>query len=38
MLKQRFQIEHTTLQVDHAHDPLLSITSRATTDHRSEER
>src|SRR5580765_4928246 len=29
MLRQRFHIEHTTLQVDHAHKRLLSITSRS---------
>jgi cobalt-zinc-cadmium efflux system protein len=28
MLRQRFQITHTTLQVDHVHDQLLSITRR----------
>jgi hypothetical protein len=25
MLKQRFEIAHTTLQVEHAHEQLLSI-------------
>jgi cobalt-zinc-cadmium efflux system protein len=28
MLRQRFQITHTTLQVDHVHDQLLTITRR----------
>jgi cobalt-zinc-cadmium efflux system protein len=28
MLQQRFRITHTTLQVDHVHDQLLSITRR----------
>ena len=32
MLKQRFRINHTTLQVDHAREPLLSITSHASAD------
>jgi cobalt-zinc-cadmium efflux system protein len=32
MLKQRFGIEHTTLQVDHAYEQLLSITPRAARD------
>ena len=34
LLQQRFHIEHTTLQVDHAHDELLTITSRAAGDRR----
>jgi len=37
MLRQRFQIEHTTLQVDHAHERLLSITARSA-DKRKDER
>jgi hypothetical protein len=34
MLKQRFHIGHTTLQVDHAHEPFVSITSRAEAEAR----
>jgi cobalt-zinc-cadmium efflux system protein len=30
MLKQRFQIDHTTLQVEHTHDPWVSVTPRQT--------
>jgi cobalt-zinc-cadmium efflux system protein len=29
ILKERFHITHTTLQVEHAHEPLVSITTRA---------
>jgi len=29
MLKQRFEIAHTTLQVEHAHEQLLSIQRRS---------
>jgi hypothetical protein len=32
MLKERFHIGHTTLQVDHAHDQLLLIGRGRTTD------
>jgi cobalt-zinc-cadmium efflux system protein len=34
MLKHRFNIGHTTLQVDHAHDPFVAITSRAEAEAR----
>ena len=27
MLRERFRIDHTTLQVDHAHDPVIRLTS-----------
>jgi len=30
MLKHRFNIDHTTLQVDHAHEPFVAITRRGT--------
>jgi cobalt-zinc-cadmium efflux system protein len=38
MLTQRFHIGHTTLQVDHAHDPFVSITSRAEAEARRDSR